>query len=205
MSKQVTREKDLLGQVAFRPMHCIVTPTNAQGQSVVESYGSVPNVLWDPGRLSCHMPWATAESRVPGNELALNGREIPFDAHGGSLLRVADLPPEPFHDPSEVSRLLNGPCAIVTAMPRHSRLHKKGTLDDAPGCVGRGHRDDGRRQSADKGARRPSVAPHHSWSNRFDKVCPMASCCPIGCPARSSDSPRVIKPRISSTTWRHPR
>ena len=175
MSNEITEQKRQLRQIEYRPVRRIVTGTNAQGKSVIASDGVAPNVFWDPGRLPCHVLWVTGESRAPGDEPAPAGHKFPFHSHGGSLLRVADFPPDSFHDQSEVKRLLNESGVIDTAKPRHFMFHKTESLDYAIVLEGEivAMMDDGEAlmKAGDILIQR---ATNHSWSNRSDKVCRVA-------------------------------
>ena len=164
-----------LRQIDYRPVRRIVTGTDAQGRSVIASDGTAPNVFWDPGRLPCHVLWATGEARAPGDEPAPPGHKFPFHSHGGSLLRVADFPPDSFHDQREVKKFLDESGVIDAAKPRHFMFHKTESLDYAIVLEGEivAMMDEGETlmKAGDILIQR---ATNHSWSNRSDKVCRVA-------------------------------
>lgn len=175
MSDQSTEEKNGLRQIAYRPVRRIVTGTNADGRSFIQSDGTPPNVFWDPGRLPCHVLWATGEAKAPGAEPAPAGHAFPFHSHGGSLLRVADFPPDSFHNQQEVKKFLDESGVIDNEKPRHFMFHKTESLDYAIVLEGEiwAMMDDGEvlMKAGDVLIQR---ATNHSWSNRSDKVCRVA-------------------------------
>jgi hypothetical protein len=175
MSNKEAGGQGQLRQIEYRPVRRIVTGTNAEGRSVIASDGTAPNVFWDPGRLPCHVLWATGEARAPGDEPAPPGHKFPFHSHGGSLLRVADFPPDSFHDQAEVKKFLDESGVIDGAKPRHFMFHKTESLDYAIVLEGEiwAMMDEGEAlmKAGDILIQR---ATNHSWSNRSDKVCRVA-------------------------------
>lgn len=175
MSNKEAGGEGKLRQIEYRPVRRIVTGTNAEGRSVIQSDGTAPNVFWTPGRLPCHVLWATGEARAPGDEPAPPEHPFPFHSHGGSLLRVADFPPDSFHDQSEVKKFLDENGVIDGAKPRHFMFHKTESLDYAIVLEGEiwAMMDEGEAlmKAGDVLIQR---ATNHSWSNRSDKVCRVA-------------------------------
>lgn len=175
MSKPSAESTQELRQIPYRPVRRIVTGTNAQGRSVIQSDGTAPNVHWIPGRLPCHVLWATGEARAQGAEPAPAGHAFPFHSPGGSILRVADFPPDSFHDQASVKRFLQVNGVIDTEQPRHFMFHKTESLDYAIVLEGEIYAmmDEGEAlmKAGDVLIQR---ATNHSWSNRSDKTCRIA-------------------------------
>lgn len=175
MSNEESQQPSQPRQIEYRPVRRIVTGTNAEGRSVIASDGTAPNVFWDPGRLPCHVLWATGESRAPGDEPAPPGHKFPFHSLGGSILRVADFPPDSFHDQREVKKFLDESGVIDSAKPRHFMFHKTESLDYAIVLEGEIYAmmDEGETKLT-AGDILIQRATNHSWSNRSDRPCRMA-------------------------------
>lgn len=175
MSQESTQQKQQLQQVECRPVRRIVTGTNAQGRSIIESDGPTPNVFAQIGRPAAQVLWATGESRAPGVEPAPAGWEFPFHSHGGSLLRVVDFPPDSVYDQAELLKFLDDSGVRDQGNPRHFWFHKTESLDYAFVLEGEIYAlmDEGEAlmRAGDVLIQR---ATNHSWSNRSDKVCRMA-------------------------------
>lgn len=172
--KTETKKKEL-PQLEYRPVRRIVTGTNAEGRSYIESDGDAPNVFWEPGRPAAHVLWATGEARAPGAEPAPRGHSFPFHSPGGSLLRVADFAPDSFYDQDELLKFLDESGVRDTNNPRHFWFHKTESLDYAIVLEGEIYAmmDEGEvlMRAGDILIQR---ATNHSWSNRSDKPCRMA-------------------------------
>jgi len=162
-------------QFHLRPVRRIVTDTNAQGRSYIKSDGDTPNVLNQPGRPIAQVLWATGEARAPGDEPAPAGHGFGFHSHGGSLLRVADFPPDSYYDQDALRKFLDDNGVRDTNQPRHFWFHKTESLDYAIVLEGEIYAmmDEGEvlMKAGDILIQR---ATNHSWSNRSDKPCRMA-------------------------------
>lgn len=175
MSTESVQEQSELQQLEYRPVRRIVTGTNAQGKSVIESDGPTPNAFWQPGRPAAHVLWATGEARAPGSDPAPAGHQFPFHSRGGSLLRVADFAPDSFYNQAELLKFLDESGVRDNAKPRHFWFHKTESLDYAIVLEGEIYAmmDEGEvlMRAGDVLVQR---ATNHSWSNRSDKPCRMA-------------------------------
>ena len=175
MSDQAQKPTRTLPQIPYRPVRRIVTGVNSHGRSIIQSDGVPPNVFWDPGRLPCHVLWATGAAAAPGTEPAPKGHYFPFHSRGGSLLRIADFPPDSFHDQEEVKAFLTEGGVIDGEKPRHFMFHKTDSLDYAIVLEGEiwALMDEGETlmKAGDVLVQR---ATNHSWVNRSDKICRMA-------------------------------
>lgn len=162
-------------QLEYRPVRRIVTGTDAQGRSYIQSDGDTPNAFWEPGHPAAHVLWATGESRAAGDEPAPKGHKFDFHSPNGSLLRVADFPPDSFYDQEELLKFLDESGVRDNNQPRHFWFHKTQSLDYAIVLEGEIY------AMMDEGETlmRPGDiliqrATNHSWSNRSDKPCRMA-------------------------------
>lgn len=168
-------ENTELPQLEYRPVRRIVTSTNAQGRSYIESDGNAPNVFWKPGRPAAHVLWATGEARAPGSEPAPPGHSFPFHSPGGSIFRIADFAPDTFYDQEELLKFLDESGVRDTNNPRHFWFHKTESLDYAIVLEGEIYammdEDEVLMHAGDVLIQR---ATNHSWSNRSDKPCRMA-------------------------------
>lgn len=175
MTNAVQQEKSALRQLDYRPVRRIVTGTNAEGHSFIQSDGPAPNAFWEPGRPAAHVLWATGEARAPSDEPAPKGHKFPFHSHGGSLLRIADFAPDSFYNQEELLKFLDESGVRDNKKPRHFWFHKTESLDYAIVLEGEIHAmmDEGEvlMRQGDVLIQR---ATNHSWSNRSDKPCRMA-------------------------------
>lgn len=162
-------------QIKYRPVRRIVTGIDAQGRSIFQSDGPAPNAFWQPGRPAAHVLWATGEARAPGAEPAPTGHKFGFHSAGGSLLRVADFPPDSFCDQKELFKFLDESGVRDRGNPRHFWFHKTASLDYAIVLEGEIYAmvDEGETlmRAGDVLIQR---ATNHSWSNRSDSICRMA-------------------------------
>lgn len=162
-------------QTGDRPVRRIVTGTDAQGRSFIQSDGPAPNVFQASGRPTAHVLWATGQARAPGDEPAPKGHAFPFHSPGGSLLRIVDFPPDGCYDQDELLKFLDESGVRDRRQPRHFWFHKTESLDYAIVLEGEIYAmlDEGEvlMRAGDVLIQR---ATNHSWSNRSDKSCRMA-------------------------------
>lgn len=171
---QTEEKKPALRKLEFRPVRRIVTATNGDNRSYIQSDGETPNVLWEAGRPVAHVLWATGASRADGDEPAPKGHKFPFHSANGSLLRVVDFPPDSFYDQDELLKFLDDSGVRDPNQPRHFWFHKTASLDYAIVLEGQIHammdEDEVLMQAGDILVQR---ATNHSWSNRSDQPCRM--------------------------------
>lgn len=162
-------------QLEFRPVRRIVTGTNAEGRSYIVSDGDTPNVQNQPGKPVAQVLWVTGESRAPGDEPAPPGHRFGFHSRGGSLLRVADFPPDSHYDQEALKKFLDENGVRDRENPRHFWFHKTDSLDYAIVLEGEIYAmmDEGETLMK-PGDILIQRATNHSWSNRSDKPCRMA-------------------------------
>lgn len=162
-------------QIDYRPVRRIVIGNNAQGRSFIQSDGPTLNVQHVPGRPVAHVLWATGEARAPGDEPAPAGYPFAFHSPGGSLLRIADFPPDSYYDPDVLRQFLDESGVRDNDKPRHFWFHKTHSLDYAIVLEGEIYalldEDETLMKPGDVLIQR---ATNHSWSNRSDKPCRMA-------------------------------
>jgi mannose-6-phosphate isomerase-like protein (cupin superfamily) len=175
MTKQAQTKPSASPQLEYRPVRRIVTGVNAQGRSYIQSDGDTPNVQNQPGKPLAQVLWATGGARAPGEEPAPPGHAFGFHSSGGSLLRVADFPPDSHYDLAALQKFLDESGVRDNTNPRHFWFHKTESLDYAIVLEGEIY------AMMDEGEvlMRPGDiliqrATNHSWSNRSDKVCRMA-------------------------------
>lgn len=172
---QTEEKKPGLRQLALRPVRRIVTATNADNRSYIQSDGATPNVLCEPGRPVAQVLWATGQARAAGGEPAPAGHQFPFHSPGGSLLRVVDFPPDTFYDQDELMKFLDASGVRDQNQPRHFWFHKTESLDYAIVLEG----EIVAMMDEDEVVMRPGDilvqrATNHSWSNRSAAPCRMA-------------------------------
>ena len=172
---QTEDNKPALHKPGFRAVRRIVTGTNADNRSFIQSDGATPNVLCEPGRPVAQVLWATGASRAAGDEPAPEGHKFPFHSANGSLLRVVDFPPDSFYDQDELLKFLDDSGVRDKNQPRHFWFHKTESLDYAIVLEGEIYammdEDEVLMQAGDILVQR---ATNHSWSNRSDQPCRMA-------------------------------
>ncbi|WP_229736298.1 cupin domain-containing protein [Novosphingobium endophyticum] len=154
----------------------IVTGENEAGRSYIVSDGPAPNYV-----LPAHSPtlaqviWATGEGAAEGDDPAPAGHGFGFHSANGTILRVADFPPDEEYDYSRVENFLDEYGVRDTEKPRHFWFHKTPSLDYAICLEGEIYAmmDDGEvlMRAGDILIQR---ATNHSWSNRSGKLCRMA-------------------------------
>lgn len=155
----------------------IVTGTNAQGRSVIVSDGPAPHFFsTGQGLPSSRVLWSTGAARPDGDEPAPAGHLFPFHSEGGSILRVADFPPDASYDPRGLQSFLDeSGVRDATDQPRHFWFHKTESLDYAFVLEGEIYAmlDEGEvlMRAGDVLIQR---ATNHSWSNRSGKSCRIA-------------------------------
>jgi mannose-6-phosphate isomerase-like protein (cupin superfamily) len=154
----------------------IVTGTNAEGRSVIVSDTPAPHFFsTGPGLPSSRVLWSTGDARPAGSEPAPAGHEFPFHSRGGSILRVAEFPPDASYDPRGLQGFLEESGVRDTAQPRHFWFHKTDSLDYAIVLEGEivAMMDEGEvlMRPGDVLVQR---ATNHSWSNRSDTTCRIA-------------------------------
>ncbi|SPO54611.1 Cupin 2 conserved barrel domain protein [Pseudomonas sp. JV551A1] len=175
MTTETQAKPAATAQIEYRPVRRIVTGVNAQGQSYIQSDGDTPNVQNQPGKPLAQVLWATGGARAPGDEPAPPGHSFGFHSAGGSLLRVADFPPDSHYDLNALQKFLDENGVRDNSNPRHFWFHKTESLDYAIVLEGEIYAmmDEGEvlMQPGDILIQR---ATNHSWSNRSDKVCRMA-------------------------------
>lgn len=168
-------EQAIPKQIDYRPVRRIVIGTNAEGRSFIQSDGQTLNVQHVPGRPVAHVLWATGEARAPGDEPAPAGYPFAFHSPRGSLLRIADFPPDSCYDPDVLLNFLDESGVRDNDRPRHLWFHKTHSLDYAIVLDGEIYAllDEGETlmKPGDVLIQR---ATNHSWSNRSDKPCRMA-------------------------------
>lgn len=168
-------KKDDVARFEYRPVRRIVTGTNAQGRSHIQSDGDAPNAYCEPGRPTAHVLWATGESRAPGEEPAPKGHKFPFHSANGSILRVVDFPPDSFYNQEELLKFLDESGVRDNNKPRHFWFHKTESLDYAIVLDGEIYAMmDEDEVLMRQGEILIQRATNHSWSNRSDKPCRMA-------------------------------
>lgn len=154
----------------------IVTGTDAYGRSFIVSDTPAPHFFsTGPGLPSSRVLWSTGAARPAGDEPAPAGHEFPFHSGGGSILRVAEFPPDASYDPRGLKGFLEDSGVRDTAKPRHFWFHKTASLDYAIVLEGEIYAmmDEGEvcMRAGDVLIQR---ATNHSWSNRSDRTCRMA-------------------------------
>lgn len=170
------------------PVRRVVTGHDERGRSVIVSDGPAPNcsapasmpdllarVLW--------MTDATPASNAGNEEAAPAGLVPPIGpAPGGTILRVADFPPDSLYDGADVAEMfreIGGADAHGAGReagdPRHFWFHKTDTLDYAIVLEGEiwALLDEGECVLC-PGDVLIQRGTNHAWSNRSDRPCRIA-------------------------------
>lgn len=159
----------------YTPVRRIVTADDENGRSYFLFDGPTPNRVLEPGVPKAQVVWATGAARAQGLDPAPAGHRFGFHSEGGSVLRVAEFPPDDAYDQDKLQNFLDQHGVRDLQAPRHFWFHKTRTLDYAICLEGEIYAmlDEGERlmQPGDVLVQR---ATNHSWSNRSDKVCRMA-------------------------------
>ncbi|ABQ67918.1 cupin domain-containing protein [Rhizorhabdus wittichii] len=154
----------------------IVTGTNAEGRSIIASDGDAPNVFAPAGsKVVAQVVWATGEAAAEGADPAPVGHHFGFHSEKGSILRIADFPPDETMDTEALGHFLDESGVRDGSENRHFWFHKTHSLDYAIVLEGEIYAmmDEGETlmQQGDVLVQR---ATSHSWSNRSGRNCRMA-------------------------------
>lgn len=160
----------------LRPVRRIVTGENAEGRSFFVSDGPVLNVVMpDHSPSVSQVVWATGAGIAPGDDPAPADHAFGFHSEGGTLLRIADIPPDDTVDKEKLTEFLNHYGVRDANAPRHFWFHKTASLDYAIVLEGEIYAmmddDETLMRAGDVLVQR---ATNHSWSNRSNSVCRMA-------------------------------
>jgi hypothetical protein len=174
MTKETPSKPSASHQLEYRPVRRIVTGVNTQGRSYIQFDDDTPNVQSQPGKPTAQVLWATGGARAPGDEPAPAGHKFGFHSPGGSLLRVADFPPDSQYDQVALKKFLDENHVRDTNKPRHFWFHKTESLDYAIVLEGEIYAmmDEGE-VLMHPGDILIQRATNHSWSNRSEKPCRM--------------------------------
>ncbi|EIG57932.1 cupin domain-containing protein [Bradyrhizobium sp. WSM1253] len=164
-----------LAAIKYKPVRRIVTGEDSEGRSLIVSDGPTPNVTITKFASAAQVPWATGAAAAPGDDPAPAGHIFGFHSEGGSLLRIADFPPDQEIDITKLAEFLAENHVVGDRPGRHFWFHKTLSLDYAIVLEGEIY------AMMDKGEtlmRAGDVliqrATSHSWSNRSSKPCRMA-------------------------------
>lgn len=157
----------------IRSVRRIVTGEDEQGRSMIKSDGPTPNVVGSPA--VAQVIWATGAGAAPGDDPAPAGHRFGFHSEGGSILRIADFPPDTEYDQREMTRFLDEYGVRDRENPRHFWFHKTPSLDYAIVLEGEIYamldKEETLMRQGDVLVQR---ATNHSWSNRSGRNCRMA-------------------------------
>ncbi|MGJ7542454.1 cupin domain-containing protein [Variovorax sp. LT1R16] len=171
----------------YTPVRRLVTAENEYGRSYFLFDEPTPNRVVQPGVPKAQVVWVTGEASASGQDPAPAGQRFGFHSPGGSLLRVAEFPPDDQYDQEKLQGFLDAEGVRDVNRPRHFWFHKTQTLDYAICLEGEIYAmlDEGERLMK-AGDVLVQQATNHSWSNRSDKVCRMAFIL-IDQPAKAAD------------------
>lgn len=172
-TKQAEMSGSTTGAPEIRPVRRVITGEDAQGQSMIVYDGPALNVVTAPA--IAQVIWATGDGAAPGDEPAPANHKFGFHSENGSILRIADFPPDTSYNKEEMGRFLDDYGVRDHNNPRHFWFHKTQSLDYAIVLEGEIY------AMMDKGEtllRQGDVlvqrATNHSWSNRSGRNCRMA-------------------------------
>ena len=173
---QAQEEDRSLKREDIRHVRRIVTGEDAEGRSYIVSDGPAQNLA-----LPNHSPtvaqvlWATGDNIAPGDDPAAPDHRFGFHSANGTILRIADFPPDETYDPAKVATFLDEHKVRDKGKPRHFWFHVTPTLDYAIVLEGEIYamldQDETLMRQGDVLIQR---ATNHSWSNRSGKTCRMA-------------------------------
>ncbi|OAF19182.1 cupin domain-containing protein [Bradyrhizobium neotropicale] len=172
------KDEKTVGRAAerkYKPVRRIVTGEDSHGRSMILSDGPTPNVTITSFASVAQVLWATGLAAAPGDDPAPAGHSFGFHSEGGSLLRIADFPPDEEIDTARLAEFLAKNEVLGERPGRHFWFHKTHSLDYAIVLEGEifAMMDNGETlmRAGDVLIQR---ATSHSWSNRSGKPCRMA-------------------------------
>lgn len=175
MSDLKDKQTTALAARKYKPVRRIVTGEDSQGRSMILSDGPAPNVTLTRFASAAQVLWATGSAAAVGDDPAPAGHPFGFHSEGGSLLRIADFPPDEEIDTANLAEFLAANHVLGERPGRHFWFHKTLSLDYAIVLEGEIYAmmDNGETlmRPGDVLIQR---ATSHSWSNRSGKPCRMA-------------------------------